>query len=31
MIYLDNTTEIQNIWIPRLNEIIEEKVEDDEN
>lgn len=30
MIYLENTTEEQEIWIPRLEEIIETKTEDDD-
>lgn len=30
MLYLENTTEEQEIWIPRLEEIIETKTEDDD-
>lgn len=30
MVYLENKTESQNIWIPRMNEIIEIKKEEED-
>lgn len=30
MLYLENTTETQEIWIPRNSTIIEEKQQEDE-